>query len=110
MLGCVQEAKVTWDKNEIIGHRFELISTNSVEIFSFQQNGVVLATIGTTEALAAPILSWKMKQGKILIQFDRKDTITLEKVRVSEEAVEVIRNGESAKYTVNKKQEPQPVN
>jgi hypothetical protein len=103
MFGCSHTEKSSWNKNEIIDHRFELISTDSVEVFTFLDNGSAPSTVGTKGgALAGPIFSWELNDGQIQISYDKNINVTLEKRNSTDDLIHVLRNGESATYKVQK--------
>ncbi|MFC1452379.1 hypothetical protein ACFLSJ_03435 [Verrucomicrobiota bacterium] len=104
LIGCAaQKARIQtapWDKSEIVGHRFKLVATDQVEVFSFQTDGNVAATIGTPDAVAGPLMSWHLDSGGVLIVKDEETEIKLQKLYLKSNTVEVLRNAQPATYKV----------
>jgi hypothetical protein len=96
-----------WNKNEIVGHQFDLVSTNEVEQFSFLADGNVPACMGTKEAVCGPIFSWYLDARQVLIITDIRDKsfrVVLQKVAFNADTVEVLRNGRLAKYKIKEQE------
>lgn len=77
--------KTDWETINLPGKWLELIDPVSVQSLRFDADGYVAATIGTKEALAAPIFFWKVKNGILLISDDEDSPAMMElsKPRVS---------------------------
>ena len=97
------ETPQAWNKSDIVDHEFVLISTNRIEQFMFGSNGIVLATLGTPTELCGVGLSWQLNRRGALIIHDESTAITLQKMRMGDERIEVLRNGEAATYRTMKK-------
>lgn len=56
-----------WTQVGLAGKRLELVDPLVVEILEFTDEGDVLATLGTKEAVYGPILAWKLEKGILVI-------------------------------------------
>ena len=55
-----------WNRADVEGCRYELISKDAVENYNFGSAGLVAATLGDKKSLMGPLLHWKIEGGKVL--------------------------------------------
>ena len=56
----------TWNRADVEGWRYEMVSEDAVQNYSFGAAGSVAATLGDKKSLMGPLLDWKIEDGKVL--------------------------------------------
>lgn len=75
------ETSKPWLRTEVAGHTFELVSNNTIEVYSFGEDGNVLVTIGKKgKSIAGPIFQWNIDDKGDLIVFEGKNKYKLKKI------------------------------
>ena len=59
---------IEWKRDQVAGHRFELVSGDKVTVYDFGANGVVLATVGLKNGpVTGPVFQWRIEGGQLQI-------------------------------------------
>jgi len=73
LCGCASSSSAprAWQTSELIGYRLRLVSAvGAIQEFRFTEAGDVMATLGSSEAVACPAFSWAIKDDGSLRIFD----------------------------------------
>lgn len=110
MIVCGSDLYITssWTEDEIINHRFELVSDDYVESFFIKKEGKVFVTSLTYgkkgKTVTVPIKSWTLKDDSLYI-YPYSDTASYRKIKISrreidkeKEIAHTYRNFKKAEY------------
>jgi hypothetical protein len=65
-----------WQRSELVGYRYELNHPETLQQFSFDANGDVIANIGQRDGpVAGPILNWELTTNGVLVIKDHDQRI-----------------------------------
>jgi hypothetical protein len=80
LVGCEYTGpRQAWTESAVKGLHISLIHADDVEDLAFLPSGDVIVTFGTRSAITAPIMKWKIVDGRLVIFDDSGtlDTLTL---------------------------------